>query len=94
MLQVLVEGGASLMSSLLKEELVNQLMVYTAPIALGSTAKAWSQMPVHETMPDRSGRDDWKLEKVDTFGDDVCATYVSKTALAKAKPASMNGTSE
>ncbi|KAH7697071.1 diaminohydroxyphosphoribosylaminopyrimidine deaminase / 5-amino-6-(5-phosphoribosylamino)uracil reductase [Aphelenchoides avenae] len=93
MLQVLVEGGASLMSSLLKEGIVNQLVVYTAPIVLGSTAKAWSQVPVHETMPARSGGDDWKLEKVDTFGDDICATYVSKKALAKAKPASTNGTS-
>ncbi|KAH7680202.1 hypothetical protein AAVH_41427, partial [Aphelenchoides avenae] len=93
MLQVLVEGGASLMSSLLKEGLVNQLVVYTAPIVLGRTAKAWSQVPVHETMPDRSGGDDWKLEKVDTFGDDICATYVSKKALANAKPATTNGTS-
>ncbi|KAH7712808.1 3,4dihydroxy-2-butanone-4-phosphate synthase [Aphelenchoides avenae] len=94
MLQVIVEGGAALASSILKEGLVNQLVVYTAPMVLGSTAKAWSRLSVHETMPDRSGGDDWKLEKVDTFGDDICATYVSKKALEKASTAPMKPTSE
>ncbi|KAH7718681.1 3,4dihydroxy-2-butanone-4-phosphate synthase [Aphelenchoides avenae] len=93
-IQVIVEGGAALASSILKEGLINQFVVYTAPIVLGSTAKAWSRVPFHETMPDRSAGNDWKLEKVDTCGDDICATYVSKKALAKASTPPMKATSE
>jgi len=45
-LQVLVEGGATLHTSLLETSLVNRLLIYIAPLFLGSSALPLYQKPI------------------------------------------------
>jgi diaminohydroxyphosphoribosylaminopyrimidine deaminase/5-amino-6-(5-phosphoribosylamino)uracil reductase len=71
-LQVLVEGGAHLSTSLLHKGLVDHLVIYQAPIILGKGALDWSVAPGPATLVDATPL---HLLKVSTFGNDVCLEY-------------------
>ncbi len=46
--EILVEAGAKLAGSLIKQELVDELIVYCAPILLGNLAQALVELPLHD----------------------------------------------
>jgi diaminohydroxyphosphoribosylaminopyrimidine deaminase/5-amino-6-(5-phosphoribosylamino)uracil reductase len=75
--QLLVEGGATVMSSFLKEQLADEICVYIAPKILGQQGAVDITAPMGE-LSEAIG-----LNYVDVkrFGDDVCLTGLSKKAL-------------
>jgi diaminohydroxyphosphoribosylaminopyrimidine deaminase / 5-amino-6-(5-phosphoribosylamino)uracil reductase len=51
--EVLVEAGATLAGSLLGEELVDEIVLYTAPVLLGDTARGLFHLPHIRTLAQR-----------------------------------------
>lgn len=74
-LQLLVEGGPVLGASMLSKNLVNQLVVYQAPIILGEGISAFKipgdRLELAQTFA-------WKLTKVTQLESDVCLEYIKK----------------
>jgi len=78
-LQVLIEGGAKLASSILQQGLADQFVIYQAPLVLGAGALDWSIAPNHaSSLKDATPL---ILSKVSTFGSDVCLEYVKETTI-------------
>jgi len=71
-LQLLVEGGAQLSSKLLKNNLVDRLVVYQGACIIGGTGNFWSKEGLADTMADVKF---WNLESVERLGNDVCMIY-------------------
>jgi diaminohydroxyphosphoribosylaminopyrimidine deaminase/5-amino-6-(5-phosphoribosylamino)uracil reductase len=71
-LQVMVEGGASVQSNLLSYGLVDKLVVYQGSCILGNTGRSWSQVPLAETIA-KAGF--WKLQSVAQFDNDIRSVY-------------------
>lgn len=75
-LQVLVEGGATLTTSLLDTGLVDRFVVYMAPTILGNSGVEWCGAQ------GVSGFDDhYALHKTIIFGNDICIEYAKKDDL-------------
>ena len=69
---ILVEGGAALTSSLIQEALVDRLIIFRAPLVLGSGAlHPFSAFPA--AMIDDAPR--WRLVRSARFGDDEMTVY-------------------
>lgn len=71
-LQVLVEAGGTLASSLLDEDCVDELIVYQAPVILGASANSWIKCDLTNTINDAVF---WNLVKVEKIGNDLCCLY-------------------
>ena len=69
---ILVEGGANLAGALLRDGLVDRLVVFAAPIILGGGA-----LPAFEGLPPRRSDEAPRLRVVarKNFGDDLMTTY-------------------
>ena len=69
---VLVEGGAGLASALVQEALVDRLIIFRAPLVLGSGAlNAFGSLP-----PSRAGdAPRWRLLRTQRFEDDEMSVY-------------------
>jgi diaminohydroxyphosphoribosylaminopyrimidine deaminase/5-amino-6-(5-phosphoribosylamino)uracil reductase len=70
--EVLVEAGPTLNGRLLECGLVDELLVYVAPLVLGPDALAMLHLPQIESM---SARREFALIAVERFGDDVRLQY-------------------
>lgn len=81
-LQVLVEGGAHLASSLLQSGHVDQLVVYQAPILLGAKGVAWSRSAPAASLS-AAQEHPLHLLRTSSFGSDVCLEYVKTTQYYK-----------
>ncbi len=76
MLQVLVEGGATLAGSLLREDLVDRVVLYVGAVcAGGDDARPLFAGPAFPTLKDFAR---FGLVDVTRFGDDVRLTYVPR----------------
>lgn len=71
-LQVLVEGGGTLIGNLLDESLIDLLYLYIGPLALGAKAKPLFGKWDAGTL---SNAPKWKLEEYKTFGQTMRVTY-------------------
>lgn len=78
--QVLIESGATLGSSLLRENLIDELWWYQAPTILGSGIKAISNLQVTTL----SHRIDYTIVSVERSGADIC-TVLRPIARRKAE---------
>jgi diaminohydroxyphosphoribosylaminopyrimidine deaminase/5-amino-6-(5-phosphoribosylamino)uracil reductase len=71
---VLVEGGQETLNAFIANNLFDELVLYTAPIILGkksmSTISLESPLLIKEATK-------LKLEKLETFNDDIKATYIT-----------------
>lgn len=74
--EVLVEAGAILSGALLQENLVDELLIYQAPIILGNTARSSFRLP---EKTDLSNLTRWHLVDSKTFGDDIRLTFKFNT---------------
>lgn len=72
---VMIEAGSLLNGACLQAGLVDELVVYMAPSALGADARGAFSMP---TVTQLSDRVQLKYSKMDTLGDDIKLTYVVK----------------
>jgi len=61
--ELLVETGATLAGSFIQQKLVNQLIVYTAPVIMGSTARALFEINIEE-MDNRLHIDDFTIKQM------------------------------
>ncbi len=61
--ELLVETGATLAGSFIQQKLVNQLIVYTAPVIMGSSARPLFDLSIEE-MRNRILFDNYKLKKL------------------------------
>ncbi len=68
--QLLVEGGASVFSSFVRENLASKLVVFTAPKVLGSGRKTFGDLSL--SLKEPFGLN---LKNLKTFGSDVVAEY-------------------
>lgn len=77
--QLLVEGGPTVITSFLRENLVDQVVVYITPKILGGSGSAGISSAMGELT------EGFDLHCVDTrrFGDDICLTGLTKKALAE-----------
>jgi diaminohydroxyphosphoribosylaminopyrimidine deaminase/5-amino-6-(5-phosphoribosylamino)uracil reductase len=64
--EVLVEAGATLAGALMKENLVDQWIIYMAPSVLGSTAKPLLELPLDSM----SEKKNWNIVDLRSVGDD------------------------
>jgi diaminohydroxyphosphoribosylaminopyrimidine deaminase / 5-amino-6-(5-phosphoribosylamino)uracil reductase len=71
-LQLMVEGGGSLLGSFLQTRSAQQLRLYIGSCALGSSARRWIQAPLAETIEEAQR---WELLGVERVGNDVCLDY-------------------
>ncbi|MFD0966373.1 bifunctional diaminohydroxyphosphoribosylaminopyrimidine deaminase/5-amino-6-(5-phosphoribosylamino)uracil reductase RibD [Seminibacterium arietis] len=71
-----VEGGATLAGSLIKEKLVDELIVYIAPKLLGNQAKGLCDLPYLNKLADAPL---WTLKSIEQIEDDVKLIYRYKT---------------
>jgi len=71
-LQVMVEGGAEVHSSFIKNKLVDELVIYYGACILGSTAQTWARSEITKTITDVEFM---QLEDVRKLGNDVVMTY-------------------
>ena len=65
--QVLVEGGARLSGSLLRENFADELIVYLAPTLLGADAQALAELPPLKSL---QARPDWEFVELRRIGPD------------------------
>lgn len=72
---VMIEAGALLNGACLQAGMVDELIVYMAPSALGDDARGAFSMP---TVTKLSERVQLKYSQMDTLGDDIKLTYVVK----------------
>ncbi|KAL6077175.1 Riboflavin biosynthesis protein RibD [Balamuthia mandrillaris] len=84
-LQVLVEGGAILQSQMLKEDLINELVVYRGACILGVEAKPWACEDVAKTIQEAAF---WRLESVQQLGNDICSVYTKPISSAASSSSS------
>lgn len=77
--QLLVEGGPTVITSFLKENLADEIVVYIAPKILGGSGSVGISSAMGELT------EGFDLHCVDTrrFGDDICLTGLTKKALAE-----------
>jgi diaminohydroxyphosphoribosylaminopyrimidine deaminase/5-amino-6-(5-phosphoribosylamino)uracil reductase len=75
--QLLVEGGPTVISSFLKEELVDQIVVYITPKILGCSGS----VPITEAMVQLTEAVGLHHVEIERFGDDVRLTGLSKKTL-------------
>ena len=77
--QLLVEGGPTLLTSFLKENLADEIIVYIAPKILGSQGSAGITGPMAE-LSQAVGLHNVKIER---FGDDVCFRGLTEKAMVE-----------
>jgi diaminohydroxyphosphoribosylaminopyrimidine deaminase/5-amino-6-(5-phosphoribosylamino)uracil reductase len=70
--EVLVEAGAALTGSLVEADLVDELIIYQAPIILGSQARSLFDLPELTSMSDSLAA---TLTDIRHIGDDIRYTY-------------------
>jgi len=75
--QLLVEGGPTVIASFLKEELVNQIVVYITPKILGGSGS----VAITEAMAGLTEAVGLHHVEIERFGDDVRLTGLSKKTL-------------
>jgi diaminohydroxyphosphoribosylaminopyrimidine deaminase/5-amino-6-(5-phosphoribosylamino)uracil reductase len=75
--QLLVEGGPTIIASFLKEQLVDQIVIYIAPKILGGAGSVGINPPMAE-LAEAVGLHNVEIER---FGDDVRLTGLSKKTL-------------
>jgi diaminohydroxyphosphoribosylaminopyrimidine deaminase/5-amino-6-(5-phosphoribosylamino)uracil reductase len=75
-MELYCEGGAALATSLLRDDLVDRLEIYHAPLLLGGEGPQLGSLGV-ATMSDARR---WELESVESVGDDVLTTLVRRAA--------------
>ena len=75
--RLLVEGGPTVISSFLKEDLVDQIVVYIAPKILGSSGS----VPITGAMAQLTEAVGLHHVEIERFGDDVRLTALSKKTL-------------
>ncbi|MHC4111814.1 MAG: bifunctional diaminohydroxyphosphoribosylaminopyrimidine deaminase/5-amino-6-(5-phosphoribosylamino)uracil reductase RibD [Planctomycetota bacterium] len=75
--QLLVEGGPTVIASFLKEQLVDQIVIYIAPKILGGAGSVGINPPMAE-LAEAVGLHNVEIER---FGDDVRLTGLSKKTL-------------
>ena len=75
--QLLVEGGPTLLTSFLKENLADEIIVYIAPKILGSQ----SSVGITRPMAELSQSVDLHNVEVERFGDDVCFRGLTEKAM-------------
>lgn len=78
--QLLVEGGSKLHSSILRQGLVNQIVVYVGSLLIGSTGLAWPLSPLTQTISEAKN---WVLQDVFQVGNDVRLTYNAPASPSK-----------
>jgi diaminohydroxyphosphoribosylaminopyrimidine deaminase/5-amino-6-(5-phosphoribosylamino)uracil reductase len=71
---VLVEGGQKTLNAFIANNLFDELVLYTAPIILGKKSKSTLSLESPLLIKNASKL---KLEKLETFGDDIKATYIT-----------------
>lgn len=64
--ELLVEGGPALAGWLLKKELVDEIVLYTAPVLLGSGAHGMFDLPQIKTLTDRVSLDIVDVRRIGT----------------------------
>ena len=69
---VFVEAGAKFVGALLRQDLVDELIVYIAPRLLGEGAAPLATLPPRSDLPDNL---DWTLQEARSFGADVRLRY-------------------
>jgi diaminohydroxyphosphoribosylaminopyrimidine deaminase/5-amino-6-(5-phosphoribosylamino)uracil reductase len=69
--EVLVEAGPTLAGEFLRQGLVDELVIYMAPVVLGHAARSLFQMPELERMCDRC---EFEFREVGRVGDDLRLT--------------------
>lgn len=67
-ISVLVEAGAELAGAFVRENLVNEIHLFTAPVLLGSSARPLFALPEIERMQDKI---QFSFASVDQFGQDI-----------------------
>ena len=75
--QLLVEGGPTLLTSFLKENIADEIIVYIAPKILGSQ----SSVGITRPMAELSQSVDLHNVEVERFGDDVCFRGLTEKAM-------------
>jgi diaminohydroxyphosphoribosylaminopyrimidine deaminase / 5-amino-6-(5-phosphoribosylamino)uracil reductase len=85
-LQVLVEGGATLAASLLTAGLADQVVAYVGPTVLGSGGRPLFDLPGPTTIDDATR---WRLAGVAALDDDVRLDYVPDASVAERNDASV-----
>ncbi len=75
--QLLVEGGPTVISSFLKEELFDQIVVYITPKILGSSGS----VPITDAMAQLTEAVDLHHVEIERFGDDIRLTGLSQKVL-------------
>lgn len=71
--QLMVEGGAQVHSSMLKEGLVNEAEIYYGAKMLGGSATPWTQLPIADTITEAV---EMELVELQQFESDICARYL------------------
>ncbi|WP_446831927.1 bifunctional diaminohydroxyphosphoribosylaminopyrimidine deaminase/5-amino-6-(5-phosphoribosylamino)uracil reductase RibD [Candidatus Foliamicus sp.] len=66
--EVQVEAGAVLSGALLREDLIDEVILYTAPVLLGSGARGLFELPVLKNMPERPA---FRISEVARIGPDL-----------------------
>ncbi|MBN1164664.1 MAG: bifunctional diaminohydroxyphosphoribosylaminopyrimidine deaminase/5-amino-6-(5-phosphoribosylamino)uracil reductase RibD [Candidatus Krumholzibacteriota bacterium] len=69
---VLVEGGGRISTSLFRQGLMDRMILFSAPLVSGSEGVGWFQDGIK---PDWFNRDEFVLNRVRTFGNDLMAVY-------------------
>lgn len=68
--ELLVETGATFSGQMIKQGLVDELIVYCAPILLGNLAQALVELPIHKM----NEKIRWQFKCVEQIGDDLKLT--------------------
>jgi diaminohydroxyphosphoribosylaminopyrimidine deaminase/5-amino-6-(5-phosphoribosylamino)uracil reductase len=66
--RIMIEAGAGLSASFVKQGLVNELHVFLAPVIMGSEARAMFDLPEIRNMSDKI---EYKIDSIAQFGQDV-----------------------
>lgn len=67
-----IEAGATLAGSLIEQNLVDELIIYTAPKLLGDDARGLCKLTNLTQLSDATL---WKLHSIERFGDDIKSIY-------------------
>ena len=71
---VLIEGGSTVHSYLLENNLIDELHIFTAPIVLGNCKKSFHKVSTNNIQSAKS----FKLKKVELLDDDIYSIYINK----------------
>jgi len=80
--QLLVEGGPTVLTSFLRENLADEIIVYIAPKILGSQSSIGITKPMAE-LSEAIGLHNVEVER---FGDDVCFRGLTEKAIDEISP--------